>query len=347
MRQWWIGWRNARIADPRFRRAMLRLPLTRPVARARAARLFDLIAGFTYSQTLFALVETGVIERLADGPATADSLAGIAGVPAEAMVDLLAAGAELALVERVGEVWMLGEDGAALAGDPGLVAMVAHHRLLYADLADPVAVLRRPGGGGLADFWAYRGNDDAAGYSALMAASQPMVAAQVLDAYRFDRHRRVVDMGGGTGAFARALKARHPAIDVAVLDLAQVTSVAGESADTIGRISGDLIAGPLPRGHDCATLVRVLHDHDDGPAATMLRNIGDSLPAGGTLVLAEPMAGVRGVGAYFTWYLRAMGQGRPRTPARIGAMLDEAGFARWAPRPTALPLVTSIIVART
>ena len=44
-----------------------------------------------------------------------------------------------------------------------------------------------------------------------------------------------------------------------------------------------------------------------------------ALPADGTLLLAEPMAGSRGaepVGdAYFGFYLLAMGSGRPRTRA--------------------------------
>ena len=36
----------------------------------------------------------------------------------------------------------LGALGAALVGNPGIAAMVEHHALLYADLRDPVALLR-------------------------------------------------------------------------------------------------------------------------------------------------------------------------------------------------------------
>jgi len=74
-----------------------------------------------------------------------------------------------------------------------------------------------------------------------------------------------------------------------------------------------------------------------------------ALPDGGTLLLAEPMAGTRGaepIGeAYFGFYLLAMGRGRPRTAAALKSMLQCAGFARARLLPSALPLQTGVIVA--
>ncbi|MFK9236786.1 hypothetical protein ACJEKV_25750, partial [Escherichia coli] len=82
--------------------------------------------------------------------------------------------------------------GAAMAGNAGAAAMVAHHRAFYADLTDPLAVLRRQAGeGALARLWPYAASGDkralppeaVAPYSALMAASNRMIADQVLAAW--------------------------------------------------------------------------------------------------------------------------------------------------------------------
>ena len=83
--------------------------------------------------------------------------------------------------------------------------------MLYADLRDPVALLRGEAGRTeLCRYWAYAGARRArrsrpasrsAAYSALMAASQPLVAAEMLDAYPLRRHRCLLDVGGGEGAF--------------------------------------------------------------------------------------------------------------------------------------------------
>lgn len=358
----WIAVRNRLLASTRFQRFATRFALMRPIARRRARALFDLVAGFTYSQILAACVDTELLEVLADGPQDAAAIAARINLPIEGAERLLRGAAALGLVESLGDHWVLGIGGAAMRGNRGIVEMVAHHRLLYADLADPVALLRRGGGGGaLSGLWHYAeaaGTGDAAAvtaYSALMAASQPMVAAQAIDAYPFRRHSRLLDVGGGEGAFLTAVGARVPDLALGLFDLPAVaerartrfaaTGLSGRSA-TFG---GDFLKDPLPRGFDIASLIRVLHDHDDAPALTLLRNIHDALPPGGTVFIAEPMAGIRGLeaaaDAYFGFYLLAMGSGRPRSSAEIATMLRQVGFQKPRLLKTAMPLTSSVIVA--
>ncbi|TPG15852.1 methyltransferase domain-containing protein [Sphingomonas koreensis] len=358
----WIALRNRVLADSGFQRFAARFPFTRPIARRRARALFDLVAGFTYSQTLVACVETGLLDLLADAPLDTDTVARLADFPPESADRLLRAATAIGLVERLGTRWALGADGAALRGNRGIAEMVAHHHLLYADLADPVAMLRRGGGGGaLSDYWRYAessgsGTDaEVAAYSTLMAASQPLIAEQVIQAYRFDRHRRMLDVGGGEGAFLAAVGAAAPALALSLFDLPAVGARAKgrlaahgfESRATI--YGGDFLADALPDGHDIISLVRVLHDHDDAAAMVLLRAIRAAMPPGGTLLIAEPMAQTRGAepagDAYFGLYLLAMGSGRPRSPREIAAMLRAAGFARSRLLPTAMPLTARVIVA--
>lgn len=358
----WIGWRNRLLASPRFQRWAARLPFTRPVARARARSLFDLVAGFTYSQILAACVTTGLLDLLAAGPVGAAEVAARLDLPPGGADRLLRAAAALGLVERVGARWMLGSAGAALRGNRGIAEMVAHHALLYADLADPVALLRRGGGGGaLSRLWHYAESpgeaeqEATAAYSRLMTASQPLVSQQAIDAYPFHRHRRVMDVGGGEGGFLAALGARAPRLSMALVDLPAVVARAEVRLGMAGLAErttfhpGNFLADPLPQGADCITLVRVLHDHDDAPALALLRSIHAALPARGRLVIVEPMAETAGAepagDAYFGFYLLAMGAGRPRSAREIAGMLAAAGFARSRVVPTALPITTSIIAA--
>jgi demethylspheroidene O-methyltransferase len=359
----WIAWRNRVLASPRFQRFATRFPLTRPVARRRARALFDLVAGFAYSQILAACVQLRLFELLAEGPLDTAAIATRIDLPVDGAQRLLRAAAALGLVQPLGDAWALGSDGAALLGNRGIAEMVAHHHLLYADLADPVALLRRGGGGGaLSALWGYaespgRGETaDVAAYSALMAASQPMVAAQAIDAYPFYRHRRLLDVGGGEGAFLSAVGTRVPSLELALFDLpavcarAQSRFVAAGLATRATTFGGNFLTDSLPPGHDIVSLIRVLHDHDDAPALTLLRSIHAALPSGGTLFIAEPMAQTPGAepagDAYFGFYLLAMGSGRPRSPDEIQAMLKTAGFSRSRVIATAMPLTARIIVAK-
>jgi demethylspheroidene O-methyltransferase len=362
----WLALRDRLLASPRFQRWAAAFPLTRPIARRRARALFDLCAGFVYSQILYVCVRLGVFERLQAGPLRADELGALLALTPDAVRRLLDGAVALGLLERRGgERYGLGQLGAALLGNPGVSAMVEHHALLYADLRDPVSLLRDRGAHTeLMRFWGYARSAEpgaldpgrVADYTALMSASQQLVAEDILDAYPLRRHRCLLDVGGGDGTFLSAAAARHPALRVMLFDLppvaarAQARFASAGLASRASVVGGDFLRDPLPAGADVVSLVRVIHDHDDPAALAILRAARRALPPGGTLLLAEPMSAERGaepVGdAYFGFYLLAMGSGRPRTPEELGRLLRAAGFARVRPMAMRRPLQTRLLVAR-
>ena len=85
-----------------------------------------------------------------------------------------------------------------------------------------------------------------------------------------------------------------------------------------------------PKGFDVVSLVRILHDHDEPVAMSILASARHALKEGGTLLVAEPMADAPGAGgliaAYFHVYLLAMGSGRPRSFDELSHLLEKAGF---------------------
>lgn len=354
LRTRWILARNRWLMDAHFQSIAWKIPIVRSIARRRAAALFDLVAGFTYSQWLFAGVKLGVFEALQAEPQSAESIAARTGLPLASASQLLRALASLDLAEPLeAGRYTLGQHGAALAANAGVKAMIAHHDLLFADLADPVALLRERGGGKLSGYWPYaegHSDGDAAPYSRLMAASQPMVAEAVLDAVDLAGVTSLLDVGGGEGAFLEAVCRRHPRIRPMIFDLPDVTPRAiarlGPGLQTFpGRFPED----PVPQGAEVVTLVRILHDHDDETVLALLRQVHAALAPGARLIIAEPMAdtpGARAMGdAYFGFYLLAMGSGRPRTPGEITAMLQQAGFARVQQISTANPFAAQILEA--
>ncbi|GEO80567.1 methyltransferase [Pararhodospirillum oryzae] len=357
------------MARPGFQRWAADFLLTRPIAHHYERALFDVVAGFVHSQVLTACVRLSVFDHLAAGPLSAAELARRLDLPLDPAGRLFDAAMALRLLQaRGGGRIGLGPLGAALRGNPGAVAMIAHHDLLYADLADPVALLRaRPESGrtALGRYWAYArgerpaGLDDArvAPYSALMAATNALVSADVLDAFPLKGRRCLLDVGGGEGVFLAAALERAPQLEGMVFDLPPVIERARarlSAQDLMGRVrlvGGDFHADPLPPGADVITLVRVIHDHEDAAVLALLRACRAALAEGGTLLVAEPMAGAPGaesadsVAAYFLMYLLAMGSGRPRHPEDLMALLREAGFARVRKLPARRPLLVQTIAA--
>jgi len=356
--------RDRLLASPRFQRWAVAFPPTRPIARRQANALFDLTAGFVYSQVLYACVRLGILQRLMQSPAPASRLALELSIPEPALRRLLGAAIALKLLEPRGSGrFGLGPLGAPLLGQPGAMAMILHHHLLYADLADPLALLRgsrKPSA--VSRFWAYARADrpaalppeELAEYSALMAATQSMVGLELVAAYPFGRHRRLLDVGGGEGAFLIEVAKRHAGLELMLFDLPPVALRAEQRFASMSLKAtahgGDFLQDELPFGADVATLVRVLHDHDDAAALAILQRVRRALPAGGCVVIAEPMASALGSaridGAYFGMYLLAMGSGRARTRGEIEELLTAAGFHRARPLRAASALQTSVLVAQ-
>jgi demethylspheroidene O-methyltransferase len=343
--------RDALLGSSKFQSWAAKFPLTRFVARREARALFDLCAGFVYAQTLSACIELNLFEILAAGPASPESLAARCGVPLASMQILTNAAMSLRLLQQSGEHIRLGPLGAALRGNPGIAAMVAHHRMFYSDIADPVALLRGEVETGLAKFWPYRGQaGQSAEYSALMAASQPMIAREIIAAYDFTKHRKLLDAGGGDGAFLRLLAPHAPKLALQLFDLPEVADSAREKLGSRAEVfGGSFKTDKLPEGADIITLIRVLHDHDDASALQILKRAHAALAPGGTILLAEPMAGTKGAepigAAYFGFYLLAMGSGRARSPAEIQAMLAASGFLNIRQIATSQPMLTSLLTA--
>nr|WP_296640793.1 methyltransferase [Roseibaca sp.] len=347
---------NRLAASPRFQAFCARVPGLRGIARREGAALFDLMQGFVQSQMLTALVELRVLHMLADGPATADALALRAQVPPERMAILAQAGAAMGVMVRRGAKFKLSRRGAAFLGVPGLADMVRHHSVLYNDLTDPVAFIRGETDPDLARFWPYvfgatgpMDPDVTARYSRLMTDSQGLVAQDALRKLDLRGVTRLLDIGGGTGAFLRAVRARYPDIALSLFDLPDVVAQAALPAD-VARHGGSFRADPLPGGADAISLVRVLYDHADATVEALLASVYAALPPGGRVLVIEPMSGGSKpdpqTDVYFAVYTLAMQTGRTRSVGEISAALAKAGFTGISAPKTARSYVTGVVEAR-
>lgn len=363
--QSWHSLRNRLLASPVFRRWAARFPLTRRAAKRHATDLFDLCAGFVYSQVLLACVRLNLLAAVGGQPLSASELARLTDLDPERLQRLIDAATSLELLESGNDdTYHLGPRGALIVSQPALIEMIRHHWMLYEDLRDPVALLKGTGERThLEQFWCYArsapgeasSRDGAEHYSALMTSTRLLFAEEVMHAYDFGRHRRVLDVGGGEAMWAIELAKLYPQIQVTVFDLPPVAALAEARINAhdmtrrVKAIGGDFRCDDLPPGADLVMLNRVLHDHDDHVALGILKAARKALASDATLMVAEPMLesgdASRVGAAYFSFYFLAMGSGRARSAAAIRRLLQQAGFARIRRHATSQPLCASVLTA--
>lgn len=375
------AWLDRLWTQPGIYRWALSNPVTRWFTQYRTRQVFNLMAGFVHTQVLLACVRLRILERVMEAPKTLAELATLTQVPAAGLQRLIQSAVTLRLLEHRGAYrFGLGPLGAPIVSHPGIQAMIEHNQLLYQDMVDPVAILQESWSGEMSEYWPYaqdnsqhlRGNRLAEGstqphadshnaqafarYSELMAASQTFVIEEILSSYPFDECRWVMDVGGGQGRFASELAKAYPHLHVTLFDLPDVCTVSARIvarnglSDRIQVTPGDFTQDALPIGADLVTLVRIAHDHSDDVVLALLKSIYASLPTGGGLLIAEPMANEPGEkpegDAYFHFYLLAMGSGRLRTPVELMQLMHQAGFTHIEQIPNPMPVHAKLVLGR-
>jgi SAM-dependent methyltransferase len=127
-----------------------------------------------------------------------------------------------------------------------------------------------------------------AGIEAVLAGP----AAALAHTYGFAAHRRLLDVGGGTGSWSIAAAAAHPGLAATVVELPVVAAVAKTRVaeaglgDRIEVVTGDVMGGELPGGHDVVLVANLVHYWSAEQNRQLLRRIRAACPAA-HLLLAD------------------------------------------------------------
>ena len=158
--------------------------------------------------------------------------------------------------------------------------------------------------------------------------------------------RRVLDVGGGSAVYSRALADRFPELTATVLEAAPVDAIARRevaAAGLAGRIdvvAADMFGDAWPEGHDCHLFSNVFHDWDEPECRALVAKSVASLPAAGRILIHDMLLDDDKSGppwaAEYSVLLATITQGRLYAAAEIGRWLAEHGFKIVARAPTAL-----------
>lgn len=188
------------------------------------------------------------------------------------------------------------------------------------------------------------------GFETLMAQQIGLLAAHIVEIYPWADLRRVVDVGGGSGALLAALAQAHPQLTGAVLDLPSAARAAAlrfeqlELATRCAAHSGSFFE-PLPTpGADAYVLSGVIHDWPDREAVQILQRCADAAGKQGRVLIIEPLldGDALGFAAAADLRMRALVGGCERSLDDYRALVSRAGLCVGDVRP--LPLFNRAII---
>ena len=345
--------------------AIAKVPILRALINYEGNKIHEIMSGFVYSQILHLLIYLDIFQFLKKEGRSLDEVSQFLEITNERSLLLLRGGCALNLICYKRKKYWLTRVGAQIVGVPGLMDMIQHNQILYRDLLDPVKLLYGSGETELSQFWPYVRKEGekkkisakvSSEYSKLMQTSQRLVADQTLQSYSFKGVKRILDIGGGTGAFLLAVKRKYPRLKATVFDLPNVIDIAksnqekNDDLESLTFHSGDFLKNELPSNQDVICLVRVLYDHEDSTVELLLKRIYEALPNGGSLLITEPMSGgskaMRSSDCYFSFYTMAMTTGKVRSFEEHKAILLRAGFSNIVKHAVSAPFITQVMSAK-
>jgi orsellinic acid C2-O-methyltransferase len=192
--------------------------------------------------------------------------------------------------------------------------------------------------------------DESAHFDAAMATFTTQIATAVAAAYDFTKFRRIVDVGGGSGALLAGILRDHPTLTAVLFDVPHVVERAAPQLRALGLadrcevVGGDLFQ-EVPRGADAYLLKHVIHDWDDAHASTILSTCRRAMHPDAKLITIEGVYPARidqseesrGATANDVNMLVCTG-GRQRSEAEFRRVYETAGLRLTQIVPTAMPV---------
>jgi hypothetical protein len=311
--------------------------------------------GFMAAKHLFVASTTGIFEKLAYGPATIDELAVKCDVPRRTLRISADAMVSLGLLQRDGKGYRNSATTAAfLAGAPGpdlRPAMRVLDQICYPLWMHLENAVRR--GEGQSHFGRFT-EDEQEIFSNGVEAITAGMAASLAEIYDFGRHRRVLDVGGGTGSFLIAVLHRHPELRGTLFELPGACAVArGRLAREpdgarIAVVEGDFLRDPLPDGHDALIVANTAHVLSEANNLALLKKMRAHVAMDTRLLLVDwwldatrtqPPAAALISGEF----LLMSGEGQTYSESEADQWLVQTGWRKLERRPLAGP--GSVIIA--
>jgi len=327
------------------------------------AQLVQMAMAHWVSHIVFVAAKLNLADHLADGPKTAEALAGPTSTHPQSLYRVMRTLASLGILTEdathcfaltpLGEALKTGAPGAARA----TILTIASEMWVRGVAQLPYSVQTGRSGFekmlGMPIFdWLAKNPEEASLFSQTMVGIHGGEPPAVAAAYDFSGLKTIVDVGGAMGDLLTIIVSKYPAARGILYDLPHVVRdapamiQARSLADRVTIESGSFF-DKVPAGGDAYLLSHIIHDWPEEQCLTILGNCRRAMNPGGRVLLIEmvlPPGDTPHPGKLLDMMMLVGPGGQERTEQEYGTLLSKAGLRLTRVVPTESPV--SIVEAR-
>jgi SAM-dependent methyltransferase len=316
-------------------------------------RIMMVAHGYMAAKIVFLAVEVGLFAMLGTGRATLEEIAEGCHLPPRTTRMLIDALVMFRLVEYEDGRYRNAADAAEFLTGRGSLdirpVLQYFNKISYPTWMDAETAVRTG--------QAVRrelGPDETAAFEKAVAVVTMPGATALAAEYDFGPHRRVLDVGGGTGTFMAAVLERYEHLTWTLLDLPEVARIAraapavAEFGDRVDVLGADAFTDPLPEGYDAILVAHLLHLFPAKRNIELLGRLRGVATEDARVLLVDWWSGsdpatTHPNTVFGAWEFLLIGGGDTYCPDEVEQWLSQTGWRTIEHRPLVAPM--SLLVA--
>jgi len=321
--------------------------------------IMKIMSGTWLAQTLHVAVDLGMFTKIAKGNSTVEKIAKDLSIEKRPAEMLLNACVALSLLVKNGETY-----GNTPVADKFLVKNSPDY---YGDMISLFGVRDVNGWANLKqavltnsitkDTLPKRMEDIALAkqFTKAMHSNSVEPAIILSKKFNFSNFTKLLDLGGGSGAYPIILTKQYSNLTATVFDFPNVCSIAKEFIkkegveSKVNTFNGNFFKDDFPKDHDIILLSQIFHSWGTEENKNLLKKVYDYLPENGMVIINEFLLNEEKTGPLFSALfalnmLIASKKGNTYTEEEIKSWLKDAGFEYQETIP--LTGTTTSIIAR-
>lgn len=253
----------------------------------------------TYAM-LIAIIELDLFNKLHDNPSTLAEVCKMVGIKQRPARALLQAFVGLNLLQIREDKYYLSplSEEFLVKGKPfhmdGSISILKKHFASYEQFKNAI-LTNEPQMYGTNDVWEVHKIDDekVSHFTRAMHDGSKIRGASIAENFDFSGHKKILDIGGGSGGVSILIALNNPHAEATIFDLQPVCKEADKIireynlSDRINTITGDMFKDRFPEGRDVVIFSRILHDWNPDKCKSLLEKTYSALPSKGVVIVNE------------------------------------------------------------
>jgi SAM-dependent methyltransferase/predicted transcriptional regulator len=253
------------------------------------------VRSFMKSRVILSAAELDFFSKLDGNFVSSKELAEMLGLDERATTRILDCLVTFDLLEKDNNRYRTTDKGSPLSSmnRESILPMIKHMIVIWNNWSRFTDVIQKGTNSKLKPVVDSEFEEDRDAFIGAMHVAAIRLSVKIANTYDLSSHKKLLDIGGGSGAYTIAFLGKNPKLKAVIFDLKGVIPIAKEKIsennflDRVNFVVGDFYTDDLPTGCDIALLSAIIHQNSPQQNVELYRKIYHALDPGGVLIIRD------------------------------------------------------------